>query len=65
MFCREVKDKALLMTISKAGRMVLWSTIEKRYVAFLETALDVAAADVNSDFTLLCTSNHKGVVQFY
>jgi hypothetical protein len=27
-FCREVKDKAILMTISKAGRIIFWSTID-------------------------------------
>jgi hypothetical protein len=27
-FCREVKEKAIVMTISKAGRIIFWSTIK-------------------------------------
>ena len=34
-------------------------------IAYSEAASDVVSADVNSNFTLLCTSNHKGAVQFY
>ncbi len=53
------------MTISNAGRIVLWSIIDKKPIAYTEAASDVVSADVNSNFTLLCTSNHKGAIQFY
>ena len=33
-FCREVKDKAILMTISKAGRIVLWSIKESTFIIY-------------------------------
>ena len=60
------------MTISKSGRVILWSTIQSISVVMIEspityydTGLDIISADVNSEFTVLVTSHVEGIVQFH
>lgn len=53
------------MTISKSGRVILWSTIQKSPITFYDTGLDIISADVNSEFNVLVTSHVKGIVQFH
>lgn len=44
---------------------VLNSLNIEKPIAYSETASEVFAADVNENFTILCTSNHIGQIQFY
>lgn len=60
------------MTISKSGRVILWSTIQSKLysniespITYYDTGLDIISADVNSEFTVLATSHIKGIVQFH
>jgi hypothetical protein len=61
----EVEGTSLVITVSKGGRVILWSGKQRRQLGFFDAEGSVTTAAINNKYNVLALGRSDGIVMFY